>query len=60
MSQESTPHEGAKPFRVVTLVPGAPIPCGGTHVHNSSDIGVLLIRSIKAKGGAVRVVYAVA
>ncbi len=59
MSQESTPREGVKPFRVVTLVPGAPIPCGGTHVQKSSEIGTLLIRSIKARGGAIRVGYMV-
>ncbi|WP_421381045.1 hypothetical protein ACOCG7_34120 (plasmid) [Paraburkholderia sp. DD10] len=33
------------------------IPCGGVHVANLSEIAVSTIKSIKAKGGRLRIGY---
>jgi len=37
-----------------------PIPCGGTHAASSAEIGLVRLRSAKAKGGLVRIGYEVA
>ncbi len=34
------------------------IPCGGTHVNNTADIGSISIRKIKIKNGVCRISYA--
>ncbi len=45
-----------KPARVVMFGEFA-VPCGGTHVKNLNEIGVITIRKIKAEGTNIRVGY---
>ncbi len=45
--------------RIVTLA-NKPIPCGGTHVQTTSEIGTCKVRSIKSKHGILRVSYELA
>jgi Ser-tRNA(Ala) deacylase AlaX len=50
------PHEDV---RVMYLEGFSYIPCGGTHVGNSSEIGGMTIRKIKNEKGFLRISYAV-
>lgn len=43
--------------RAVRIGPYAPIPCGGTHVASLGRIAHAAVRSVKAKGGKVRMGY---
>ncbi|MEO6077965.1 MAG: alanine--tRNA ligase-related protein [Candidatus Andersenbacteria bacterium] len=45
-----------KPARVV-LFNDYGVPCGGTHVHNTKEIGTMVIRKIKSKKGVIQVKY---
>lgn len=38
----------------------APLPCGGTHVASTREIGLLTIKKLSAKGGVLRVSYVIA
>lgn len=49
-----------KPARVVIYNGNFGVPCGGTHVKNSSDIGVVSITKIKSKKGLTKISYSVA
>lgn len=46
-----------KPVRIITTL--SQIPCGGTHVKYSGEIGHITITKIKVKGGNTRVCYQV-
>lgn len=48
-----------KPGRVVMYGDDFGIPCGGTHVKNLREVGVITIPKIKEKKGVIRVSYAV-
>lgn len=47
-----------KPIRVVKYGTFA-VPCGGTHVQNLSDIGIMEITKVKTKKGITKVTYRV-
>lgn len=38
----------------------APLPCGGTHVANTREMGLFTIKKLSAKGGVLRVSYVIA
>ena len=46
-----------KPIRLVTVWGTKGVPCGGTHVANVSDVGLLKIRYVKARKDAIKVAY---
>lgn len=46
-----------KPIRVVTVYGDKGVPCGGTHVKNIKEIGVVTIRKIQSKGGNTKISY---
>ncbi len=46
-----------KPARVVTMWGDKGVPCGGTHVRNINEIGLLTVRYVKAKKGDIKVAY---
>ena len=48
-----------KPTRAV-FYNDFPVPCGGTHVKDVTDIGKVIVTSIKRKDGNIRVSYSVA
>lgn len=48
-----------KPGRVVIYGEDFGIPCGGTHVKNLREIGVVTVPKLKEKKGAIRVSYTV-
>jgi Ser-tRNA(Ala) deacylase AlaX len=48
-----------KPARVVIYDGTFGVPCGGTHVRNVHDIGVITITKVKTKKGLTKVSYAV-
>lgn len=48
-----------KPGRVVMYGDNFGIPCGGTHVKNLSQIGVIKVPKLKEKKGTIRVSYTV-
>ncbi len=50
-----TPND--KPFRVVGIGSFPPVPCGGTHVKNTVDIGPIKIRKIINKQDRIKVSY---
>jgi alanyl-tRNA synthetase len=41
--------------RAIKIGNYAPIPCGGTHVSRLGDVATTIVRSIKAKGGRIRI-----
>lgn len=43
--------------RRITFGDYEPTPCGGTHVQELTEIGAILIRNVKNKGGRIRVGY---
>ena len=47
-----------KPLRVVFYGEKG-VPCGGTHVRNTQDVGPVVIRKIRSKKGVIRVAYQV-
>ena len=47
-----------KPGRIV-MYGDFGVPCGGTHVANLSDVGIVRIRKIKGHSGTIKVSYAV-
>lgn len=44
--------------RFVTIA-GEKCPCGGTHVENVADLGVLTVTKLRAKGKSLKVLYEV-
>ncbi|HEY3814403.1 MAG TPA: alanyl-tRNA editing protein [Caulobacteraceae bacterium] len=48
---------GADGRRTITIGGSAATGCGGTHVAAAGDIGRIVLRKVKAKGGALRVSY---
>lgn len=50
---------GNKAFRVMQIGDYMPIPCGGTHLGRTGEIGTVTIGKIKMKGGMVKVPYGV-
>ena len=48
---------GNKVFRVMQIGNYPPIPCGGTHLANTKEIGNVVINKIKVKNNVVRVSY---
>ena len=46
-----------KAFRVLQIGNFMPIPCGGTHIKNTTEIGVFSIRKISKKGERLKVAY---
>ncbi len=46
-----------KTGRTITMGDFTPTPCGGTHVNKLSEIGEVKIRSLKNKGGRLRLGY---
>lgn len=46
-----------KPLRIVVIGHYAPLPCGGTHVQSTKEIGEVRIRKMKTKDGVLRVSY---
>ncbi|AHB41990.1 hypothetical protein RAAC3_TM7C00001G0122 [Candidatus Saccharibacteria bacterium RAAC3_TM7_1] len=48
-----------KPGRVVVYADNFGIPCGGTHVKNLQEIGLVKIPKLKEKKGVIRVTYTV-
>lgn len=53
------PYEipGDKAFRVMQIQEFLPVPCGGTHLANTREIGRMNISKVKAKNGIVRISY---
>ncbi|MDO8451380.1 MAG: phenylalanine--tRNA ligase subunit alpha [bacterium] len=48
-----------KPLRILTIEGFRPIPDGGTHVQNTSEVGSVTINEIEYTNGTVRVHYSV-
>ncbi|MDR1233750.1 MAG: hypothetical protein LBJ92_01185 [Holosporales bacterium] len=48
-----------KPFQVLQIGDYKPVPCGGTHLSNTSEIGSILIKKVKTKDGVLKVSYEV-
>ena len=46
-----------KIFRANTIGDLVPVPCGGTHVKNTSEIGKIKITKITKKGGKLKISY---
>ncbi len=46
-----------KPVRVITLSGSKGCPCGGTHVENTKEIGLVHVTKITSKKGIIRVSY---
>ena len=46
-----------KNFRVVQIGNYSPIPCGGTHLSSTTEIGEIEIRKIKSKDDVVKISY---
>jgi len=46
-----------KPIRIMTIDGFEPIPCGGTHLKNLSDLSILKVTKIKFKKGKVKISY---
>jgi alanyl-tRNA synthetase len=46
-----------KVFRIMQIGDYLPIPCGGTHVKNTAEIGLFNIRKISKKGDRIKVSY---
>ena len=46
-----------KAFRVLQIGDFIPIPCGGTHIKNTAEIGEFSIRKISKKGERLKVAY---
>ena len=44
-------------IRVVGVAGNLMCPCGGTHVHNSSELGAITVTKIKVKKGEAKVYY---
>ncbi len=55
------PYEipGDKKFRVMQIESFPPVPCGGTHLSNTGEIGIVEIGKIKTKNGMARIAYGV-
>jgi alanyl-tRNA synthetase len=51
-------HED-KPFRVLQIGDYKPVPCGGTHLSNTTEIGRVTIKKIKIKGEILKITYQV-
>ena len=45
--------------RAVQVGESVPVPCGGTHVRSTAELGRVVIRSVKVKSGKTRVSYEV-
>lgn len=50
---------GNKVFRVMQIEKYPPVPCGGTHLASTSEIGSMILSKIKIKNGIIRVSYEV-
>ncbi len=48
-----------KPSRVMIVNGFFPIPCGGTHVENTREVGPMTIEKIKNKSGVLRISYSI-
>jgi alanyl-tRNA synthetase len=48
-----------KKFRVMQIGTLSPVPCGGTHVASTKEIGDIMIRKIKVKNSVIRISYEV-
>jgi alanyl-tRNA synthetase len=46
-----------KVFRVMQIEDFMPIPCGGTHLTTTHEIGNMILGKIKTKSGVVRISY---
>ncbi|HQU08337.1 MAG: hypothetical protein B7X06_00025 [Verrucomicrobia bacterium 21-51-4] len=46
-----------KPLRVVQIGHYQPVPCGGTHLASTAELGTLQIRKIKSKAGTTKISY---
>mgnify|MGYP001592433943 CR=1 FL=1 len=51
------PTPDDKPFRMIAIETFPPVPCGGTHVKNTMDIGAVKIRKVTNKQGRTKVSY---
>ncbi len=56
---ENNKHESGKPMRIMKIEGYQNCPCGGTHVKEAKEIGILTIRKIKAKKGNIKISYQV-
>lgn len=48
-----------KAFRIMKISDYLPVPCGGTHLSNCSEIGYIEIGKVKVKNGILRISYEV-
>lgn len=48
-----------KEFRVIQIAGFTPIPCGGTHLKTTTEIGDMILDKIKIKGDKIRISYEV-
>jgi len=48
-----------KPLRTVTIDQLEPVPCGGTHVTNLSELGIVSVLKMKKRKGATKISYRV-
>ncbi|MFN7709947.1 MAG: alanine--tRNA ligase-related protein [Holosporales bacterium] len=48
-----------KTFRVIQIGDMSPVPCGGTHVSSTGEIGLIKINKVKNKNGILRISYGV-
>lgn len=48
-----------RPSRVMIVNGFFPIPCGGTHVTNTKEVGPMTIEKIKNKSGVMRISYSI-
>lgn len=53
------PVPSNKKFRVVQIGNYAPVPCGGTHLHTTKEIGIINIRKVSSKPNRTRISYEV-
>jgi len=51
------PHD--KPSRVMIVQKYPAIPCGGTHVQNTKEVGSIIIDKVKNKKGNLRISYSI-
>jgi alanyl-tRNA synthetase len=56
------PYEipGNKKFRVMQIGNYPPIPCGGTHLASTSEIGEIILSKMKSKNGILKISFGVA
>ena len=51
------PTPDDKPFRLIGIESFPPVPCGGTHLRNTKELGAMKVRNTTEKQGRIKVSY---